>query len=164
MGNYFRQQSGYTGHLLEDDVLGKCPITVVQYKRFREAVEEARANQPAGWDPTDPHKMPANNLHAEVCKALGLEDWSELSLFCSVGTPLDCFHGVDAFFQFGGRIATLDLTTNHREAKEGHKAHFVIEVVDLEDGPRRERLAREIAEKLTEERTVVSARFGTMVA
>lgn len=167
MRNFFHDHSGYTGRMMEYEVLGcSCPVpSPIKYKQFSQAAEEVRKNQPAGWDPMDPPRKLANDLHAEICLSLGLEDWSELCLFTAIGTTLDQFHGVDAFFQFGGHIATIDLTMDRRrKIRNGYKAHFVVEADDFTDRGRRKRLASEIAEKLTKGETIVSARFGTLVA
>src|SRR3990167_3897702 len=90
-------------------------------------LQMVRKNQP--WDPTDPGDPDdsknhfAQDLHADVCVELGVEEWSEVALYTAVGSPLDRFHGIDAFFEFHGTIVSIDLTVGR---KGSHKADLVI--------------------------------------
>lgn len=121
---------GYTGRLFEEEVLGTLHIvwSRERYVPFVEALRLAKVNQ--SWDPSDPSLRVANDLHAEVALALGLDDWRELRLFSAVNSPLDFFHGVDGWFEFRGRVVTMDVTVNRR--KLSAKADLVIRPDDLE--------------------------------
>ena len=123
------RSDGYTGRLFEEEVLLRCHFAWKGYVPFRQSVRLVEANQP--WDPTDPSTRGASDLHTQVAMALELEDWSELRLFSALRTPLDVFHGIDAFFEWKGRVVTLDLTCNRK--KDGYKADLMIRPEDSDD-------------------------------
>ncbi len=142
----------YTGKLLEHELLGRpCQGKEKKYMPYKEAVKWACSHQPEGWDPTDPPTRWANDLHAYVAEALGLEDWSELEFYTSLDSPFDTYHGVDAFFLFRGRLVTLDITANLH--KEEHKADVVVPF-DTKGNFRGnlQRIVEEITRKLTARR------------
>lgn len=123
----------YTGHMLEWDCFGSCLWkweAEPEYVPFRQAMARVRKSQP--WDPTDPEPLVSSNLHAYVCLALGVEDWSEVALYTSIGSPLDRFHGVDAFFHFRGRVVTIDVTANPH--KNSYKADVILSAEAIENG------------------------------
>lgn len=143
---------GYTGRLLETDMFGERfsgqSGRAAEYKEYEDALEEVKKDYP--WDPTDPMPRFANNLHAEVAQELGLEDWSELKLYTAVGSALDRYHGVDAFFEYGDGRVTLDVTKNPAKA-EGYKPGVMIIGEEEFDYPvRRAETAIKIAEELQE--------------
>jgi hypothetical protein len=115
-------RDGYTGHLFEEEVLGTCRVEWHGYMTFHKSMDLVRSHQPC--DPTDPSPRQANNFHARVAMAMGLEDWSELKLYSALGTPLDYLHGIDGFFEFKGRVVTFDLTINPN--KDEYKADIII--------------------------------------
>lgn len=125
---------GYTGKLLEEEIFGRCggPWDGKTFFSFPAGVEYAKNNQPLDWRPSDPEPRFAGDLFATVAGRLGIEDWSELKLYSSVGTPLDIFHGVDAFFEYRGGVVTIDVTLNQH--KDVYKADYVVnpETTDLE--------------------------------
>ena len=121
--------NGMTGKLFEWEVLGPCLVTVSGYLPYMDAMALAREFQP--WDPTDPENRAGSDLHANVALALGLDDWFELSLYTAVNSPLDLFHGVDGWFEFNGRIVTLDLTRN--PTKTSSNADIIIQESELDD-------------------------------
>jgi hypothetical protein len=123
--------AGYTGRLLEAEVLPQCTDTLTCHLPYKVAMARVRMNQPAGWNPKDPASKCMNNFHTLVAEALETTDYSELKLFSAVGSPLDFFHGVDAFFEFQGRIVTIDVTKNPHKL-EG-KADFILQECVLED-------------------------------
>lgn len=51
--------------------------------------------------------------------------------YTAVGTPLDVYHGVDAFFEQGGRIATVDVSLRE---KEMGKADVLLHVAMDDEG------------------------------
>ena len=127
-----KKKNGYTGKLFEGETLGKCIVHWISDRQWDpiSSMELARKNQP--WeDPSDPDLRVANDLHASVAIAMGLVDWEELCLFTSIGTPLDSFHGIDGWFEFRGRVLTMDVTTN--EQKDSYKADMIIHPRDIED-------------------------------
>jgi len=113
--------NGYTGHLFEEEVVGRCRVIHRGYMRWRDAAKLARESQPARKTPT------AARLEREVSQQFG----KAVQFFTAVGTPLDFFHGVDGFFEFEGFVVTIDLTMNPH--KETGKAHMVIQQGDLDD-------------------------------
>jgi hypothetical protein len=119
----------WSGTEIEEEVLGHALVVWDgAYLPFGKSLELVKAHQPC--DPSDPEAGFANDLHASVALALGLEDWSELKLFTAVGSPLDFFHGVDAFFELRGKIVTIDVTINPNKCVA--KADMVLNVSDLE--------------------------------
>jgi hypothetical protein len=135
--------SGYTGTLFEDEFIPLCGWKAAaerttwlleklndkekgeREKAKEEAYKIAKENQPDGWNPSDPNYKMANNLHALVAEALGLDDYSELKLYTSRGTTLDKYCGVDAFFEYKCVRHTLDLTLNGYK-QNGHKANTIL--------------------------------------
>jgi hypothetical protein len=117
----------YTGTEIEEEIIGHALVSWNgTYVPFKQSMRDVRANQP--WDPSDPEPAFANDFHASVAVALGIEDYSELKLYTAVGSTLDVCHGIDCFFEFRGKIVTIDLTTN--PSKVLAKANFVLNVSD----------------------------------
>lgn len=144
-----RMERGYTGGLLEVDMFGerfrKRRGGPGEYKKYEEALKEVKVDYPG--DPSDPRERFASDLHAEVAQELGLEDWSELRLYSAVGSSLDYYHGVDAFFEWRDQRVTMDVTRN--PAKEsGYKADVILGEEEFELPQRRLEKAIEIAEIL----------------
>jgi hypothetical protein len=142
--------NGYTGRLLEDEVLGKCLWHSAGYVPYREAMDRVKQFQP--WNPADPPSRALNDLHALVCEELGARAYSEVKCYTAVGSPLDRFHGVDSFIEKGGAVATIDLTANSK--KDVHKADIILHEEDVYDGegrinrPRLQQVAHNIAQLL----------------
>ncbi len=140
---------GVTGHLFEEEAFG-CVRSAArangEYKPYRQALEEVKANQP--WDPTDPNVRFANDLHALVALVLGLIDWAELRIYTAIGSDLDRWHGIDAFFEFGGARVTLDVTLNRHKLDYGYKADFIVGEEAVENASVRQERAQEIAHEL----------------
>ncbi|MBI5077137.1 hypothetical protein HZB94_02035 [Candidatus Falkowbacteria bacterium] len=81
---------------------------------FMSAVRFAKAVQP--WQsPTLPKRKVARDLLDFVCEDMGIDPESEeaehLEFYTSVGSPLD-LHGVDAFIEYRGVRALIDVTKN----------------------------------------------------
>ncbi len=113
-----------TGREFEEKVVGHCLWQWQGYTTREKAMARVRNSQPESWDPTDPEPDIANNLHAYICIKLGLEEWSEVAFYSAVGSPLDRWYGIDAFFQFRGEVVTIDLTTNPK--KRQYKADLIV--------------------------------------
>jgi len=105
-----------------------------EYRPYREAMDEVRRFQPG--DPSDPKCRFANDLHALVALGLDLENWSELKFYTAVGTALDVYHGVDGFFEFRGKVATIDGTVNPEklDGKADVVVHFDWSRAELQFG------------------------------
>jgi len=140
----------YTGKLFEHDVLKDgahvfCCGCMPKYKPWKKAMSEVieRVSY-SKWDPTDPDSRICNDLHATVAIELGLEDYSDLKLFPAVHSSFDIHHGVDMFFLWGKKYATIDLTVNGEKGK--HKADINITPECIND---LERVAKQIKVYLT---------------
>jgi hypothetical protein len=145
-----------TGGILERFVFAEIKVFWKGYMKYRESMAWAINNQPDGWDPSDPPLREANDLHSRVALVIeeirGEEfDWSELKLYTSLHTPLDYYHGVDGFFEFGGRVATIDVTMNPNKVDEmidperSYKANVILNYHYADEFPRE---TRKIAEML----------------
>lgn len=106
MSNY----DGMTGHLFEEEVLGRCTVEYrekMPYEPRAKAIATARKSQP------QKQAGVAKILEGEIKRQLG----ADAELYTAVRTPLDFYHGVDAFVEFKGVVVTLDVTTNpHKDA------------------------------------------------
>lgn len=123
---------GYRGRELEADLFGVVDVTNPRYMSafrsvanekgyvsYKDAMELVRDFQPGG-DPRNPGKDFFRELRLAVAEKLGLEsdkDLERISCFTSVRTPLDVWHGVDAFIEVqenGGKksCVTFDATLN----------------------------------------------------
>ena len=120
---------GYTGRLMEEELFSASEKESFssEYLPYKESIEEAKENQPYE-DPSDPEPRFSNDLHATVCEMLGLDDYSKLKIYTAIGSHLDVYHGVDAFFEveINGKIhrVTLDVTFN-KNKEDGGKADVV---------------------------------------
>jgi len=146
--------TGYTGRLFEEEVLGRCRGHWDGYMDWKQSLMYASTHQPKGWDPTDPSRDDANDLHAFVAMELGIEDWSQLGLFSAVGTPFDQFHGVDGFFVFQGTVVTIDVTLNPH--KDDWKSDLIVHPNDLESETALQILARKIVSLLQSKKPVLT--------
>lgn len=147
---------GYTGKLAESEVLGspeKIP-NPEEYIPFKQALEIVRGLQLS--EPSDPESRFPNEVHATLADILQLEDYRQVEYYTALGSPLDRFHGIDAFFEIEtgrGRVTiTLDITQNPH--KKDYKADIVIqwprEGLDVRE-PEDQRIWREKVKELAEE-------------
>ena len=121
--------TGTTGRLFEWSVLGAGLATPsCEYMPFRGAMNLAR--RLAAWDPIDPEPRQASDLHAYVCESLDV-GVDEVRFYSALGTVLDTFHGVDGWFEWRGRVVTIDLTAN--EHKDRCRADVMIRPEHLDD-------------------------------
>ena len=145
----FNDNAGYTGRLFEQEILAKLPDEWKNQGFFNEqkSYEWVRMHQP--WNPSDPQNTEnslnhiANDLHYKVAEALKLEDINELKFFTALNSPLDQHFGIDAFFQLGTKVFTVDFTTNPH--KVSHKADIIIRPKNLRDEASIELIAQEIS-------------------
>lgn len=99
-----------------------------------------------GGDPKNPAQQIARDIRLAVAEQLELEDDADIDrllYYTAVGTPLDEYHGIDAWIEYKdseGQVAmaTLDVTLNKEKMAFGHKADVLIgEIPDAqkdEDG------------------------------
>jgi hypothetical protein len=136
----------YSGRELEIDVFGKPKFPhafdrIIReadrgYLPFQRAQDLIREHYPG--DPTNPEKEFANDIRLEVVEQLDLGDEGsdDVKFYSAVGTPLDLYHGVDAWIEIAlqdeqsGRTiraqVTLDVTQRTEKQEEGHKADIII--------------------------------------
>jgi hypothetical protein len=125
-----------SGHDLEDAALYPAPWNVdanrTGYLPMHEAYSRLRANQPEGWDPTDPPTRIASDIQALVCERYDIDDYSDVRLYTAIGSSLDKHHGIDAWVEFHDQvgyepdIVTLDFTLNSGKYLNKHKADVIV--------------------------------------
>ena len=147
----------YSGRELELDLIGK-PRWPKEYVTALRGVanEKGYVRRDIGMDlirrftpddPTNPPKDFARELRLAVLEALGLPDGDELGFYSAVGTPVDVFHGVDAWVdlaytpvghpdQVRHAVATIDATLRAEKLAEGHKADLIVPDMPSESDPR----------------------------
>lgn len=107
------------------------------YLPYDRSIELAKKFQPG--DPTNPRKDFYRELLIALQEKLGINPESgDLRAYTAVGTPLDKFHGVDAFVTLGrgGRelTVTMDATLRKEKLEGGWKADVMVgEVPDPEE-------------------------------
>ena len=151
------KESGYTGAILEQEVFNKIekkkyPHDMENYVNYKVSIKIAKDAQPYE-DPSDPDPQFANDLHATVAELLKLEDYSSLRLYTAVGSHLDVYHSVDAFFELdtdnGIITVTLDVTKNISKGEE-HRADVVFQMPPDGLDPKLEEDKEQYKEKIDE--------------
>lgn len=117
-----------TGKQIESDALPRCSWQSKDYLPYQKALTLVKESQ--SWDPTDPPTRALNDLHYLLAEVLEVE-LGEVKVYSAVGSPLDYFHGVDLFLEFGEVTITVDLTANPKKIE--HRADFIIQADVLED-------------------------------
>lgn len=166
----FREPSGYTGRLAEEEFLGavRNPENMPELKKkyeedgfikLKDAMQVIKRYQPFE-NPSDPDPRFANDLHATVAEKLGLDDFENLRFYTAVGTYIDVANGVDAFIELDkdGKtmFTTLDITTNPQKG-DSHKADIVFFVPSQGLDPKEDKKAYQ--EKIEEVSEKVLAAF-----
>lgn len=134
-----------SGRLFEATLLGHCGAQGQGYVPWKEAARLVRGRQPREMRPT------ASRLLAEVQRLVG--KLAAVRFCTAVGSALDLFHGVDAFFEIPacGLTVTIDVTLNSQ--KTSARADLVLHAEDFEDLPAlAARVVRVFAEKAKERR------------
>lgn len=120
-------ETGMTGHLFEEKVIGMCKARWAgAHMRYREAMDEVRKNQPPLRTPT------AAKLAKLVSEKIG-----QPVRFCTaVSSCADVLHGIDGFFELQGKpefVVTIDLTLN--PSKDACKADLLVTLEDVKNLP-----------------------------
>ncbi len=133
------------GEEFEQEVFGRDHRLMMEriplHESFAQAMESVVARHgrrhldPIRWDCRKQATLPARRLYWYVSKWLPQRYRTSLRLFNAIGTSLDYWHGIDAFFWWRDgrprkrrsepmdRIATLDLATYQ---KASFKADFLV--------------------------------------
>jgi hypothetical protein len=149
----------YFGKELEADIFGNYERRLTQqqrkeraerfraitekggYQRYNDAIDFIRDFYPEG-ESANPNQEFANDLRLEVMDGLGLEESmsDSLEFYSAVGTPLDVFHGVDAWIQIkgvNGRVAYVTMDATLDKSKDEYKSDIIIRDIadpDTENG------------------------------
>ena len=98
-----------------------------------------------GWNP-EPRTRYAKDFFAELRKHFPGELARKLKLYCSLGTPLDWWHGIDGFVELEKSVVTLDLTTV--ENKQDVKADILVPEAIFSNPEKFAAKVREVAQLL----------------
>ncbi len=113
------------------------------YLKYHDSIELAKRFQPGSPDnPSKPFLRDILFGVQDVFDDLGLD--VRVGAFTAVGSPLDKYHGADAFLTFdvGGKefIVTLDATLNPDKQQSGYKADLIIgDLPEPNEGQEQER-------------------------
>lgn len=86
---------------------------VDKYLPFHAAVEYVKKHQPQFAQ----RPQAASRLRQYVA-GFSSDTSQPIKFFTAVGTPLDTFHGIDAFVEQGGVIATIDISARDKEIQK----------------------------------------------
>lgn len=79
------------------------------YMSLDQAIDFVKKHQPNVLS----RSRAVRDLRARVA-ALCDDSATPVKFFTAVGTPLDIYHGIDAFFEQGGHIATIDISLREK--------------------------------------------------
>lgn len=172
----------YTGGELEMDLFDRVNVRDAKflealrdagadqkgYLPYRKAMDVTKRFQPG--DPANPKKDYFRELRIAVQEKLGVDVDKEpesVRAYTAVGTPLDKYHGVDAFMTFteDGReyTVTMDATLRKDKLDDGYKADVMVTDVpspeDDEDAYLEaiDAIAEKIAERFRDQQRPVAA-------
>ena len=111
---------------VERAVFGAPVLPPGQYVSYREALEYVKNHQPS----LEKRPKVATVLRQKVAE-LCSDESLPVKFYTAVGTPLDIYHGVDAFFEQGSKIVTLDVSMREKETT---KADVLLVASMDEDG------------------------------
>lgn len=159
----------YTGGILESDLFGepskeaKFDRAQDDYQGYEASLKYIRDHQAPDYDPTDPTRDFANELHLQVAEYFqeNFGEDCELRLCTAVKSQMDINHGTDAFFELdipGRRTLRLTIDATKNPEKDNPKVDYILFVesddeMDREQYPDRyknlvDRSARDIIASL----------------
>lgn len=127
------------GKLIESELLGETKKEIAvfdqlhetdSYMKRRQSIEFAKTHQRG--DPFNPKRFFPKSLRDGIKQdeSLNITSEDQLAFYTAVNSPLDRYHGVDAFFEYktdGKYITvTLDVTTNPN--KDSYKADVILAI------------------------------------
>mgnify|MGYP001584780283 CR=1 FL=1 len=130
-GTKNRVNDGYTGHLVENEILRPCVRYCSGCRSYDELVNMVMNSQPVKYNPFDPNPRVINDLHMYIAMALGV-DCGEVGLYMAFRTQLDYDYGIDFFVKYGNQIVTVDVTVN--SCKDEYRADFIFNVNNYDTG------------------------------
>jgi len=119
--------AGTTGGQFQEEFVGSCRLAMWrgEYVKYAVAMNMARMNQPK-----DALHQTGVRLRDLIAQKIGVSS-DAVKFFTALGTPLDHWHGVDAFIEttaFPGVTVTVDFTLS---AKAGYKARVIVSQEDV---------------------------------
>lgn len=118
-----------------------------EYVPFQEAIRQVKEDQPSPFERSLIVKELRNKIAANCT-----DKTEAVKFFTAVGTPLDIYHGIDAFFEQGLRRVTLDISMREKRSFKAdvlmkvdmdRDGNIIVEPIELEN------VARDIAQRLT---------------
>lgn len=96
------------------------------YLPFEKAIDLVKQYQPGPLERSKTVKDLRSKI-AELC----MDTRTPVRFYTATGSPLDIYHGVDAFFEQGGRVATVDVSLREKEIT---KADVLLHATMSEEG------------------------------
>lgn len=127
------------GKILESELLGetKRDIAIFQemhetptYMKYRESIDFVKKHQRA--NPLDPKRFFPKSLRNGLKEdsSLNVTTEDQLAYYTALNSPLDQYHGVDAFFEYKNEgktiIVTFNVTANSN--KDRYKADVILSI------------------------------------
>jgi hypothetical protein len=127
------------GKLVESELLGETKKEMVifnqlheteTYMKYNEAFNFAKKHQRG--DPFNPKRFFPKSIRDALKneEALSIEDESQLGFYTALNSPLDRYHGVDAFIEYRNGektvVVTIDVTMN--SSKDRYKADVILAI------------------------------------
>ena len=127
------------GKLVESELLGETKKEMIlfnqlheteTYMKYRQAVEFAKSHQRG--DPFNPKRFFPKSIRDTLKneESLGVTEEEQIAFYTAVNSPLDRYHGVDAFVEYkkGEKtvMVTIDVTMN--SSKDSYKADVILAI------------------------------------
>jgi hypothetical protein len=127
------------GKIVESELLGETKKEIVifdqlheteTYMKYKEAVNFAKSHQRG--DPFNPKRFFPKSLRDALKEqeSLHVTDEDQIGFYTAVNSPLDRYHGVDAFVEYKQEgksiIITIDVTMN--SSKDSYKADVILAI------------------------------------
>lgn len=118
--------------------------------------------------PLKPKQPFIGALRDKIVQLLGVVDPKAVRIFSAVKTPLDIYHGVDAFVRYtppNGKPIDITLDITEQAAKENYKADVVLTGIEVDPEHNRKQFnngvtfaAEDVAKRIKQEMTVQEQR------